>query len=172
MDLMKRLAQLYAEDTTAGDFISRDITNNTITDNITITNNHFIDKSAGYSEDDILYNNESDDDDKIVTVVDRLNYSRPTTGKYDVKYHIAKKIIKFNFTVPEQQLFWQLIKPFLNINISGRQKNIKFNFIFVKIFNMMTISDDRRQYLISLCKPIKCKSVKQKYEEIYNNIIS
>jgi hypothetical protein len=130
-----------------------------------------IDKSVGYSEDDILYNNESDDDE-IVTVADRSNYSRPTTGKYNVKYHIAKKITKFNFTVAEQQTFWQLIKPFLNIKIPGRQKNMKFDFIFVKIFNLMTISDDRRQSLISLCKPVKCKSVKRKYEEIYKNIIS
>ncbi len=160
MDLMKRLAQLYAEDTTARDFISRDI-----------TNNHFIDKSAGYSEDDILYNNESDDGE-IVTVVDRSNYNRPTTGKYNVKYHIAKKILKFDFTIAEQQIFWQLIRPFLNINIPGRHKNIKYDFIFAKIFNLMTISDDRRQYLISLCKPVLCKYVKQKYEEIYNSIIS
>ncbi len=137
---------------------------------ITISNN-MIDKYVGYSEDDILYNNESDDGE-IITVVDRSNYRRPTTGKYNVKYHIAKKIMKFNFTITEQQIFWQLIRPFLNINILGRQKNIKFDFIFIKIFNLMTISNDRRQYLISLCKPVLCKSVKQKYEEIYNNIIS
>ncbi len=158
--MIKRLAQLYEEDTSDSDKVA--------SNNIAITND-MIDKSVGY---DILYNNESDDDDKIVTVVDRSNYRRPTTGKYNVKYHIAKKIMKFNFTVAEQQVFWQLIRPFLNINIPGRQKNIKFDFIFVKIFNLMTISDDRRQHLISLCKPVKCKYVKQKYEEIYNNIIS
>ncbi len=54
-----------------------------------LISNNMIDKSAGYSEDDILYNNESDDE--IVTVADRSNYSRPTTGKYNVKYHIAKE---------------------------------------------------------------------------------
>ncbi len=138
-------------------------------DKVITISNDMIDKSVGYSEDDILYNNESDDDE-IVTVVDRSNYRRP--GKYNAKYHIEKKIIKFDFTVAEQQIFWQLIRPFLNINIPGRQKNIKYDFIFAKILNLMTISDDRRQYLISLCKPVQCKFVKQKYEEIYNNIIS
>jgi len=163
MDMMKRLAQLYEED--ASDNIASD-SDKVASNNIAITND-MIDKSVGY---DILYNNESDDE--IVTVADRSNYHRPTTGKYNVKYHIAKKIMKFAFTVPEQQMFWQLIRPFLNINIPGRQKNIKFDFIFVKIFNLMTISDDRRQHLISLCKPVRCKYVKQKYEEIYNSIIS
>ncbi len=79
MDLMKRLAELYAEDTST----------KVASDNITITSD-MIDKSVGYSEDDILYNNESDDGE-IITVVDRSNYRRPTTGKYNVKYHIAKK---------------------------------------------------------------------------------
>ena len=161
MNMMKRLAQLYEEDT-SHTITSDKVVSNKITDNITITNNNFIDKSVGYSEDDILYNNESDDDGEIVTVADRSNYSRPTTERYNAKYHIAKKIMKFNFTVAEQQIFWQLIRPFLNINIPGRHKNIKFDFIFVKIFNLMTISDDRRQYLISLCKPAKCKSIKTK----------
>ncbi len=76
MDLMKLLAQLYEEDTSD------------VSDKVaTITNNNFV----GYSEDDILYNNESGDDDEIVTVVDRSNYSRPTTERYNAKYHIAKK---------------------------------------------------------------------------------
>ncbi len=156
MNMMKRLAQLYEEDTS---------------DKIATISNNMIDKSVGYSEDDILYNNESDESE-IVTVADRSNYRRPTTGKYNAKYHIAKKILKFDFTIAEQQIFWQLIRPFLNINIPGRHKNIKYDFIFAKIFNLMTISDDRRQYLISLCKPVLCKYVKQKYEEIYNSIIS
>jgi hypothetical protein len=160
MDMMKRLAQLYEEDTS-----------DSVSDKVTTISNDMIDKSVGYSEDDILYNNESDDGE-IVTVADRSNYRRPTTGKYNAKYHIAKKILKFAFTVAEQQIFWQLIRPFLNINIPGRQKNIKYDFIFAKIFNLMTISDDRRQYLISLCKPVRCQSVKLKYEEIYNSIIS
>ncbi len=175
MDLMKRLAELYEEDTrdkvVSDKVVSDKVVSDDVIHSITFSKD-FIDKSISYSEDDILYNNESDDDGEIVTVADRSNYSRSTTKRYNVKYHIAKQIIKFNFTVAEQQLFWQLIKPFLNIKIPGRQKNIKFDFIFVKIFNLMTISDDRKQYLISLCKPVKCKSVKQKYELIYNNIIS
>ncbi len=79
MDLMKLLAELYKEDTK--DEVMHSIT----------FSKDFIDKSVGYNEDDILYNIESDDDGEIVTVADRSNYSRPTTKRYNAKYHIAKK---------------------------------------------------------------------------------
>ncbi len=49
---------------------------------------------------DILYNYDDDDDDEDDVVVSKKHLSRPTTGRYDVKYHIAqKKILKFSFSV-------------------------------------------------------------------------
>ncbi len=153
MSLIERLALIYSDD-----FVP---VNN-------VTDDRFVD-FIDHTENDILYNYNDDDEDDVV--VSKKYLSRPTTGRYDVKYHIAKKILKFNFSVAEHQIFWQLIRPFLNLKVQGQQRNIKYDFIFVKIFNLMTVDDTRKLHLISLCKPVKCKSVLMKYEQIYNNII-
>ncbi len=72
MSLIERLALIYSED-----FVS--VPNVTSDDRFA----DFID----HTENDILYNYDEVDD----IVVSKKHLSRPKTGRYDVKYHIAKK---------------------------------------------------------------------------------
>ncbi len=73
MSLIERLAHINSED-----FVP--VSN--------VTDDRFAD-FIDHTENDILYNYDDDDEDDVV--VSKKYLSRPTAGRYDVKYHIAKK---------------------------------------------------------------------------------
>jgi len=86
---------------------------------------------------------------------------------YKRKYHIDNMLFKFGLDYDEHTKFLEYFKKVEIIKAPNKKRSIKFDFIFMKIFEMMKLPDKAK-----ICKVVKSKCIIKRYEKFWANVIS
>ena len=96
-----------------------------------------------------------------------VNYNK-TRQRYNIKYYLETKLKKFKLQDQDkgflENMFRAVLFAYRKCN-TGRKALINLDFILVKLFRLLQIPEKEK-----MCKPIKTKSTRKKYETLWKQI--